>query len=311
MNISKMSLNFLTLLAFLSISFGLYGQQRVFDVPLWQEGLPNSNGHDGGDYAMDDKNYKPAMRVFLPAKEKATGRAIVCYPGGGYSQTSPERYAQTWAPFYNELGIAFVALHYRMPYANPEIPISDALEAFRQTRLHAKEWNINPEDIGMQGVSAGGHLASTIATQYQDTVKASFQILIYPVISFQEGYVHQGSRDNFIGKAPAKGANDDAKLLADCSQEEHRYKALQQQYSNQMNVTNKTPKAFIAVSNDDKLADNSVLYYLALHGNKVSAVLHVYASGGHGWHINEKNRSKPFAHSALVEEELKEWLSSF
>lgn len=311
MNVNQVKLSLLSILALLSISFTVYGQQRTFDVALWQEGLPNTNGHDGGGYAMDDKNYKPAMRVFLPEKEKATGRAIVCYPGGGYSQTSPERYAQTWAPFYNELGIAFIALHYRMPYANPEIPISDALEAFRLTRAHAKEWNIDPLDIGLQGVSAGGHLASTIATQYQDTVRASFQILIYPVISFQQGYVHQGSRRNFIGEAPVKNEGGSPRELADYHKDNQFYEALQYQYSSQMHVSAKTPRAFIAVSNDDKLVDNSVLYYSALNAYKVPAVLHIHSSGGHGWHINEKNASKPFAHSRLVEEELKEWLSSF
>ena len=55
-------------------------QQSYFDVKLWENGLPNSNGNDSGEYILQGKNYKPVMRVFLPNEEKATGRAIVCYP---------------------------------------------------------------------------------------------------------------------------------------------------------------------------------------------------------------------------------------
>ena len=284
-------------------------QQAPFDVKLWENGLPNSNGHDGGSYAMDDKNYKPVIRVFLPEKEIATGRAIVCYPGGGYAQTSPERYSQTWAPFYNKLGIAFIALHYRVPHRQPEVTISDALEAFAQTRKHAKEWNINPEDIGIQGVSAGGHLASTVATHFQDSTKAAFQILIYPVISFEDAYVHQGSRSNFIGTKPILKEGVTAMEKQKYEKELAKYNELKELYSNEKQVSNKTPRAFIAASNDDKLAMNSILYYTALHNNQVPVVLHVHASGGHGWHINEAGGK--FVYSKLVEDELTGWLNSF
>lgn len=306
-NLRTISLCVITALALLSAK----AQQTPFDIKLWENGLPNSNGHDSGSYAMDDKNYKPAMRVFLPDKEKATGRAIVCYPGGGYSQTSPERYSQTWAPFFNELGIAFIALHYRVPHQKAEVTISDALEAFNQTRLHAKEWNINPDDIGLQGVSAGGHLASTIATHYQDSIRAAFQILIYPVITFSEGYVHEGSRNNFIGKEPILKEDASAAEKQEYEKNIAEYNRLKELYSNEKQVTSETPRAFIAASDDDKLVTNSVLYYSALNKNKVPAVLHIYASGGHGWHINDLNSGKKFAHSKQVEEELKDWLSGF
>ena len=293
-------------------AFGLaavQAQQSYFDVKLWENGLPNSNGNDSGEYVLQGKNYKPVMRVFLPNEEKATGRAIVCYPGGGYVQTQLDHYADDWAPFYTEMGIAFIVLHYRVPNFIPEVTISDALEAYNQTKLHAKKWNINPKDIGIQGLSAGGHLASTVTTHFQDSIQAAFQILIYPVITFEEPYAHEGSKSRFIGNEPLLKEN--ATIAEKEKYEKHKakYMQLKELYSNEKHVTENTPRAFIAVSDNDKLVMNSVLFYTALHKNKVPAVLHIYPSGGHGWHVNIKNNRFLFAEQ--VEEELKAWLSTF
>ena len=282
----------------LFLAMGSYAQQPAyFDVKLWEAGLPNSNGQDDGGYGLHDEHYKPVMRVFLPAKNKATGRAIVCFPGGGYAQTQPEHYGEDWAPFYQEQGIAFIALHYRVPHGQTEVPISDAIEAYQQTKRHAAEWGINPHDIGIQGVSAGGHLATTLTTHFQDSLQVAFQILIYPVITFEDPYVHSGSRDNLIGKQPS------------LAEEQADYKARRAYYSNEKHVSRKTPRAFIAASDDDRLLMNSVLFYQALHEQNVPSVIHTYPSGGHGWHINLPNN--PFKFSGQVEAELKAWLSSF
>jgi Esterase/lipase len=298
------------LLTVLSFAFtGIKAQQPYFDIKLWEKGLPNSNGNDSGGYDLQDKSYKPIIRVFLPEKEKATGRAIVCYPGGGYAQTQPEHYANDWAPFYNEQGIALIVLHYRVPKGYAEVPISDALEAYNQTKVHAKEWHINPNDIGIQGLSAGGHLATTVTTHFQDHVQAAFQILIYPVITFDGPDTHTGSRSNLIGHAPVLKTNATTTEKAAFEKRNAIYNQLKDHYSNEKHVTSHTPRTFIAVSDDDRLAMNSVLYYTALHQNQVPAVLHTYPSGGHGWHVHVQNNR--FLYSPLVEQELKAWLASF
>ena len=105
-----------------------------------------------------------------------------------------------WGPFFNNLGIAAIVLKYRMPHGKLDVPISDAEEAIRMVRRHAQEWHINPDDVGIMGFSAGGHLASTIATHSVKDAKPNFQILFYPVITMDPAFTHQGSHDNFMGK---------------------------------------------------------------------------------------------------------------
>ena len=279
-------------------------QSRVIEVKLWNNSLPNSNGHDDGTYDIADKNYKPLMRVFLPSDKKVQRRAILCFPGGGYSQTSGvDRYTKTWVPYYMNQDIVFILLRYREPYGNPEVTLSDAYEGMRQIKLHAKEWGINPDDIGVQGLSAGGHLASTFVTHVPDSMRPAFQILIYPVITFDDKYsfVHVGSRDNFIGKKPNVSSFADS---ISYRRAEAKYDSLVNLYSNEKQVKSNNPRAFIAVSDNDKLLMNSILYYTALHNMNISAAIHVYPSGGHGWHIDDGR----FPYSALVKEELTAWL---
>ena len=125
-------------------------QQKPFDFDLWQNGLPNSNGIDKTQPYDDSKqNFKPSIRVFLPDADKATGRAVVCCPGGGYSHLATDHEGYAWSSFFNEKGIALIVLKYRMPHANTEVPISDAKEALRLVREHAEKWHINPKDVGI------------------------------------------------------------------------------------------------------------------------------------------------------------------
>lgn len=153
----------------------------------------------------------------------------------------------------------------------------DAQRAIRLVRLHAETWNINPSKVGVMGFSAGGHLASTLSTQYNHEVNRSmdaidtlsarpdFSILVYPVISFRDAAVHSGSRKNLIG--------DNA------SQE------LMDRFSGELNVNSQTPPTFLVHAQDDKGVpiENSLLYYQALHKNGVKASLHIYPTGGHGF----------------------------
>ncbi len=231
---------------------------------------------------------KPSLRVFLPSPEIATGRAVLALPGGGYSGLAYQHEGYDWAPYFNKQGIALVVLKYRMPNGNPTLPISDAEAAMKMLRDSAEVWNINPADIGIMGSSAGGHLASTIATHSCPELRPDFQILFYPVITMDKSYTHRGSHDNLLGK--------------DASPE------LENQFSNEKQVTKETPRAFIAYSDDDKAVPpaNGVNYYLALHKKGIPAVLHIYPTGGHGWGIRES-----FLYKSEMLSDLSAWLRSF
>lgn len=220
------------------------------------------------------EKYQPTIRVFLPEKIKATGRAVLILPGGGYSHLAMDHEGYKFAPFFNDLGIAAIVLKYRMPYGNFRVPGDDVREAIKLIRKNAAEWNIDVQQIGIMGSSAGGHLASTIATQIESDLKPAFQILLYPVISMDTTITHRGSHDNLLGKHPDK--------------------SLVLKFSNDLRVDKNTPKAFIALSGDDKtvLPVNSINYYKALNDNKISASLHIYPTGGHGWGYNDNFKFK-------------------
>ena len=177
---------------------------------------------------------------------------------------------------------------YRMPHGKYEVPISDAEEAMRLVRRNAAKWHIRANDVGIMGFSAGGHLASTIATHAVKGAKPDFQILFYPVITMDPAYTHKGSHDNLLGKEAKKKLED--------------------KYSNDMQVTRVTPRAFIALSDDDHavVPANGVNYYIECYRHDVPASLHVYPSGGHGWGIRDS-----FKYHVEMELELRAWLQSF
>ena len=231
---------------------------------------------------------QPSLRVFLPAPELATGRAVVACPGGGYSGLAVNHEGYDWAPYFNKQGIALIVLKYRMPKGDRTLPISDAEAAMKMVRDSADVWNLNPNDIGIMGSSAGGHLASTIATHAPEALRPNFQILFYPVITMDKSFTHMGSHDNLLGK--------------DASAD------LEKEFSNEKQVTKETPRAFIVYSDDDKVVPpaNRVNYYLALNKKGVPSVLHIYPTGGHGWGIRED-----FLYKSEMQNELTSWLRSF
>ena len=231
---------------------------------------------------------QPSLRVFLPAPELATGRAVVACPGGGYSGLAVNHEGYDWAPYFNKQGIALIVLKYRMPKGDRTLPISDAEAAMKMVRDSADVWNLNPNDIGIMGSSAGGHLASTIATHAPEALRPNFQILFYPVITMDKSFTHMGSHDNLLGK--------------DASAD------LEKEFSNEKQVTKETPRAFIVYSDDDKVVPpaNGDNYYLALNKKGVPSVLHIYPTGGHGWGIRED-----FLYKSEMQNELTSWLRSF
>jgi acetyl esterase/lipase len=276
------SLKSLLSLLLLGVSAVAYSQKGT-TMDLWPKGAPNSNG---------DNKDKAELTVYLPDEKKATGRAVVCCPGGGYSHLAMDHEGHQWATFFNNQGIAFIVLKYRMPHGNRLVPISDAEEAIKTVRRHTAEWHIDLNDIGIMGFSAGGHLASTIATHSKGEAAPNFQILFYPVITMDLGFTHKGSHDNFLGEGHSK--KELRKLEAD--------------YSNDLQVNRTTPRAFLALSDDDKAvpAANGLNYYEQLYKHDVPASIHVYPTGGHGWGYRES-----FAYHYHVIFELKAWLESF
>ena len=169
--------------------------QQGFEMDLWPTSPKTSNG---------DPNDQAKVTVFLPEKKKATGRAILICPGGGYHHLAFEKEGTLWAPYFNAQGIAVIVLKYRMPHGVSNVPREDAEEAMRLIRRMSEAWNINTSDVGIMGFSAGGHLASTIATHSKGDAAPNFQILFYPVITMNPATTHRGSHDYLLGKEPKK-----------------------------------------------------------------------------------------------------------
>ena len=230
---------------------------------------------------INGDEYTEATLTIYPAK-KPNGQAIVACPGGGYAGIATTHEGHDMAAWFNTQGITYAVLHYRMPYGKHEIPLSDAHQAIRYMRKNAEKWGI--EQLGIMGSSAGGHLASTAATHFTEETRPDFQILFYPVVTMTD-YTHQGSKDNLLGKNPSE--------------------ELVKLYSNELQVTEQTPPAFIMHSSNDDAVPvlNSINYYLALCKHGVWSSMHLYPVGGHGWGYNES-----FPYKAQWKDELEKWL---
>jgi acetyl esterase/lipase len=225
---------------------------------------------------------RPTLTVYLPVAGKANGTAVVVCPGGGYVHLAWTHEGTEIAQLLNGMGITVFLLKYRLPSDETMVdksigPLQDAQRAIQLVRQQAGHWGIDPKRVGILGFSAGGHLASTAGTHFSRayidnpnniSLRPDFMVLLYPVISFADSIGHRGSRDNLLGLHP-----DEAAI---------------REYSNELQVTAQTPPAFIIHAGDDRTVAvvNSLYFYEALQRNGVSAELHVYPKGGHGfgWH---------------------------
>jgi acetyl esterase/lipase len=246
-------------------------------INLWPEGpIPLSIKNNIQEQAISTdiirigKVQVPQIEVYLPNKKSATGQAVIICPGGGYSILAYDWEGTDIAKFFNAHGIAAFVLKYRLPdslssISPDKVPLLDAKQAMRVVRSHAVEWNVNPNKIGIMGFSAGGHLASTLSTHFEEETKPNFSVLIYPVISMDKNIAHMGSRNNLIGKHPSD--------------------AMIKLYSNELQITPQTPPTFIVHASDDSAVpvENSLYYYQALKKNDVPVEMHIYPTGGHGF----------------------------
>ncbi len=263
-------------------------------IKLWPDGIPGSLKSDTyieeptvaeGVPTRFVRVTEPTLTVFLPPREKATGTAVLICPGGGYAALAFDHEGNAIARWLNDNGIAGIILKYRLPsdliMKDKSIgPLQDAQEAMRTIRRNATVWNINPRKIGVIGFSAGGHLASTISTHYAEKVyeisdttsaRPDFSLLIYPVITFDATFTHAGTRRNLIGENPSEEAIS--------------------HFSNELQITEKTPPAFLVHSGDDKAVPvkNSIVYYQGLQKYNILSELHVFQKGGHGYGLSVDN----------------------
>ncbi len=283
-------LSFLLCISGLILTSNMNAQQQ--ELKLWPKGAPGAiKNKDYKESPTDGRGREnryikvsdPTIKVYLPDPDKATGAAILICPGGGYTCLAYDHEGFILAEWLNKHGIAGILLKYRLPsdeiMEHKEVgPLQDAQQAMIMIRNNAKEWNIDPTKVGVIGFSAGGHLASTISTQFdrdvyktKDTTSArpDFSILCYPVISMKEGVTHRGSRENLIGKSPSE--------------------EMINQYSNALQITPNTPITFMVHSANDGAVpiQNSLEYFNALQKNKVESEIHIFEKGGHGYGMRE------------------------
>ena len=268
------------------------GAQEV--IPLYTEAVPNSKviptdvkeSFGGGMYRNVTN---PTLEVYLPEKGKETGAAVVVCAGGGYSVIVYNGEGLSTAKEFAKNGIAAFVLKYRLPsdviMTDKSIgPLQDAQQAIKLVRENAAKWNVNPSKIGIIGFSAGGHLASTAATHFKKalipnanntSVRPDFQIVVYPVISMQEQLTHGGSRTQLLGNNPSKELVD--------------------LFSNELQVDETTPPAYITHAADDTTVDvdNSIGYFEALRKHKVPAEMHIFPKGNHGFVMRQKGWMEP------------------
>ena len=223
----------------------------------------------------------PSYQYFRVANDNTKRPCVIICPGGSYAILAAGHEGSDVAKYFNSIGVNALVLKYRIPNAENQIdksiaPLQDAQQAMLLARTNADSWGIDKNKIGIMGFSAGGHLAASLATHYNDikienpskiSLRPDFQLLIYPVISFgPEG--HEGSRINLMGNA-----NDDK------TQKAIHY------FSSEKQITKDTPPAFLVHSKDDDAVPvaNAIYYYDNLIAHKVSAELYLYEKGGHGY----------------------------
>ena len=261
-------------------------------IPLYQDSIPNSIPAPDEERSEINKDgiliiskvSRPALSIYLPPKEKSTGAAVIICPGGGYWVLAAGHEGADVAKRFNEMGVAAFVLKYRIPDGKHMRqtaigPLQDAQRAIQLVRENAQEWGIRRDKIGIMGFSAGGHLASTAGTHFQQnyipnpkgtSLRPDFMVLVYPVISFVDTTVsHSGSSN---------------KLLGNTASFEQKKK-----YSGELQVTGETPPAFLVHAKDDGVkVENSILFNNALLENGVLSQMYLYEKGGHGYGMYNK-----------------------
>ena len=272
----------------------LYAQQQVINI--WPNGAPGAienadyklHTDTSGNHSRTSKVTQPTLSFYPAANATNNTPAVVICPGGGYIVLADGHEGVDIAKWFNSMGVSAFVLRYRLPsdliMTDKSVgPLQDVQQAIRLVRCNAKKWTIDPTKIGVMGFSAGGHLASTASTHFDEKVyeaedstsaRPDFSILIYPVVTMQSNYTHKGSKNRLLGTS----AND----------------ALKARFSNELQVNNNTPPAFLVHSIDDRVVpvQNSINYALAMRKHKRPCELHIYQDGGHGYGLGRNTGTK-------------------
>ncbi|MBC7888479.1 MAG: alpha/beta hydrolase [Ferruginibacter sp.] len=251
-------------------------------IPLWpKDKMPNTRGLRLNDSTVNERAIQvaiPGFYAFFPSKDDNNGTAILIFPGGGYHHLTYNLGGFQLAKWFNTMGMSAFVVNYRLP-TSPDLqqrelgPLQDAQRAMRMVRANAGKWKINPNKIGVQGSSAGGHLAAMMGTMTEDVSRindhldtisynTNFMVLVSPVISMGSN-AHKGSKTNLLGDNPSQNLMD--------------------RYSMELQVSASTPPCFIADAFNDKTVSpiNSLLFYKALLDKNISTSFHVFPQGGH------------------------------
>ncbi|VBB43695.1 Putative xylanase (modular protein) [uncultured Paludibacter sp.] len=275
------------LLLFLMISLYCFPQEKIL---LYPNGALEENFASKTESDENPKfivNVNETRMYYYPVNKNANAKnpAILILPGGGYGGLAIEYEGALVAKYLNSIGVSAFVLYYRMPFHHSEVPLKDAKTAMEMIRSNAKKWSVDAKKVGVIGFSAGGHLASTLATHSDKKNRPDFVALIYPVISFQSEFNPGGTRNNLLGENPSK--------------EQINY------FSNELHISKKTPPTFLVHAIDDKVVEveHSKAFADALQQKGIKHKLILYSKGGHGFGMKNQRLDADFWYVSF-----KKWL---
>ena len=284
MNLAVVFRFFVSLGFLSSLASGGLAADDAKKIDLWPEGVPGLRADatpEKIENARASNVHHPYMEVFPAPADQAVGTAVIICPGGAYLRLSIENEGSLIAQRLNKVGVTAFVLHYRMVEYGHPAPMRDVLRAIRLVRSRAAEFGLKSDRIGVVGSSAGGHLAATAATLFNDpegqtgaaldatSARPDFAVLLYPVITMKEPLTHAGSRRALLGATPAP--------------------ELVERMSLETRVTKETPRTFLIAAEDDTTVpvENSLMFYQSLRNAKVAAEMHLWPKGGHGFGMRQ------------------------
>lgn len=275
-------------------------------IPIWMGSIPDSGLITGEETYQDGivKNVSnPTIKIFSPIKANS-GAAVLVFPGGGYTKVAIDLEGAEICEWLASIGVTGILLKYRVPDSGPHyyggchcekdpikpLALQDAQRAMGLVRSQAKQWNINPQKIGVMGFSAGGHLVADVSTNYRKRA--------YPLT---DDIDNTDCRPDFgIVMFPGHLTNHTANPY---------------ELNKKIPVDSNTPPTFILQAGNDPIdpIQNSLVYYIALQKAKVHAEYHIYAEGGHAFGLNRTTLDNPNWHQLPIadwENLVERWLKT-